>query len=451
MLTDVYQAHLSPNGRKCYISQTVRHFTVTFMPKAKQQENLNPFDIAREQFNIAADLLDLDESMREVLVNPKRQLIVSVPVKMDTGRVKVFEGFRVQHNVARGPAKGGIRYHPDVTLDEVRALASWMTWKCGVVGIPYGGGKGGVCVDPRKLSEGELERLTRRFAVEISPIIGPTIDIPAPDVYTNEQTMAWIMDTISMVSGGSMLSVVTGKPVALGGSAGRGEATARGCLFTIREACKVLKIKMKGARGAVQGFGNAGSIAARLLHEDGAKIIAVSDTNGGAFNPKGLDPVAALKHKEKTGSVTALKGTKPITNEDLLKLDCEILVPAALENQITLDNAHEIKARIVAEAANGPVTPGADRILFENGVFDIPDILANAGGVTVSYFEWVQDQYGFFWTDKDVNKYLEAIMVKAFAEVREKAKKYKTHMRTGAYCLAVERVADATRVRGIFP
>lgn len=421
------------------------------MAKAKLAENLNPFDIAREQFEIAADLLGLDESMREILVNPKRQLIVSIPVKMDSGTIKVFEGFRVQHNVARGPAKGGIRYHPDVSLDEVRALASWMTWKCATVGIPYGGGKGGVCVDPRRLSQGELERLTRRYAVEIAPIIGQNIDIPAPDVYTNEQTMAWIMDTISMVNGGAQLSIVTGKPIALGGSAGRGEATARGCLFTIREACKMKKIKLRGARVAVQGYGNAGSIAARLLHEDGAKVIAVSDTRGGAFNAKGLDPTEALRHKEKTGSVQGLKGTKPISNDNLLKLDCEVLVPAALENQITLDNVREIKARIIAEAANGPVTPGADRVLFENGVFDIPDILANAGGVTVSYFEWVQDQYGFFWSDSEVNRYLETIMVKAFHEVHAKAKQYKTHMRTGAYCLAIDRVAEATRVRGIFP
>ena len=421
------------------------------MPKANLQESLNPFDIAKQQFNIAADLIGLDESMRAVLINPKRQLIVSVPVKMDNGTIRVFEGFRVQHNVARGPAKGGLRYHPAVTLDEVRALASWMTWKCATVGIPYGGGKGGVCVDPRKLSDGELERLTRRFAVEIAPIIGPNIDIPAPDVYTNEQTMAWIMDTISMIHGGAELSVVTGKPVALGGSAGRGEATARGCLFTIREACKLLKIKLKGATVAVQGFGNAGSIAARLLHKDGAKIIAVSDTSGGAYNPKGLDPNAALVHKAKTGSVQGLKGTKPITNADLLKLKCDILVPAALENQITLDNADDIKARIVAEAANGPVTPGADEILFKKGIFDIPDILANAGGVTVSYFEWVQNQYGFFWTDDDVNRYLEKIMVQAFKEVHKIAKQHKTHMRTGAYCLAIQRVAEATRVRGIFP
>ncbi|MEK6323401.1 MAG: Glu/Leu/Phe/Val dehydrogenase [Acidobacteriota bacterium] len=421
------------------------------MTSARPQENLNPSDIAREQFNIAADLLQLDENMRAVLSVPKRQLLVSVPVKMDDGTIKVFEGFRVQYNVARGPAKGGIRYHPDVTLDEVRALAAWMTWKCATVGIPYGGGKGGIRVDPHKLSQGELERMTRRYAVEISPIIGAHIDIPAPDVYTNEQTMAWIMDTISMMTGGTQLGIVTGKPISLGGSLGRAEATARGCLFTIREACKLLGINLQGVRVAVQGFGNAGSIAARLLHEDGAKIIAVSDTKGGIFNPNGIDPVAVLKYKEKTGSVVGFKDTDPITNADLLILECEILVPAALENQINLDNAHQIKARIVAEAANGPVTPGADRVLFDKGIFDIPDILANAGGVTVSYFEWVQDQYVFFWTDEEVNRYLEKIMVKAFREVYEKAKQYKVHLRTGAYCLAVSRVADATRIRGIFP
>src|SRR5712692_8330281 len=327
------------------------------MTRVKPQENLNPSDIAKEQFNIAADLLQLDENMRAVLSVPKRQLLVSIPVKMDNGSIKVFEGFRVQYNIARGPGKGGIRYHPDVTLDEVRALAAWMTWKCATVGIPYGGAKGGVRVDPHKLSGGELERLTRRYAVEIAPIIGPHIDIPAPDVYTNEQTMAWIMDTISMMTGGAQLGIVTGKPISLGGSMGRAEATARGCQFTVREACKLLGINLNGARVAVQGFGNAGSIAARLLHQDGAKIIAVSDTKGGIFNPRGFDPIAASKRKEKTGSVVGFKNTEFITNGDLLTLDCDILVPAALENQINLDNAHLIKARIVAEAANGPVTP----------------------------------------------------------------------------------------------
>jgi len=421
------------------------------MTSTKPTENLNPFDIAKEQFNTAADLLELDPSMRAVLVTPKRQLIVSIPVKMDNGSITVFEGYRVQHNIARGPAKGGIRYHPQVTLDEVRALASWMTWKCATVGIPYGGGKGGIKVDPRKLSDGELERMTRRYAVEIAPIIGTHIDIPAPDVYTNEQTMAWIMDTISMITGGSQLSIVTGKPIALGGSLGRAEATARGCQFTVREACKLLGITLGGARVAVQGYGNAGSIAARLLHSDGAKVIAVSDSGGGVVNLGGLDPSDVLRHKEETGSVAGYPGADAISNEDLLKLECEILVPAALENQITLDNASDIKARIVAEAANGPVTPGADRVLFENGVFDIPDILANAGGVTVSYFEWCQDRHGFFWSDKEVNGYLEKIMFKAFHEVHQKAEAYKVDMRTGAYCLAIGRVAEATRVRGIFP
>jgi len=418
---------------------------------ARTTENLNPFDIAKEQFNLAADLIDLDRSMRAVLVNPKRRLIVSIPVKMDDGSIQVFEGYRVQHNVARGPAKGGIRYHPQVTLDEVSALASWMTWKCATVGIPYGGGKGGIRVDPRTLSPSEVERLTRRYTVEIAPIIGPQIDIPAPDVYTDEQTMAWIMDTISMITGGSQLSVVTGKPVALGGSRGRAEATARGCQFVIREAAKLLGLKLVGTRVAVQGYGNAGSIAARLLHEDGAKIIAISDSRGGAFNPNGLDPVAALRHKAETGSVTGLAGCDALNNEELLTVDCDILVPAALENQITAENAPLVKARIVAEAANGPVTPVADRILHENGVFGIPDILANAGGVTVSYFEWVQDLYGFFWADQEVNQSLERVMVKAFHEVYEKAQRHNVHMRTGAYCLAISRVAEATRVRGIFP
>ncbi|MCI0489424.1 MAG: Glu/Leu/Phe/Val dehydrogenase [Blastocatellia bacterium] len=415
------------------------------------QENLNPFDIAKQQFNQAADLLGLDSSMRAILVNPKRQLIVSVPVKMDDGTINVYQGYRVQHNVARGPAKGGIRYHPQVTLDEVRALASWMTWKCATVNIPYGGGKGGVCVDPRQLSQGELERLTRRYATEIAPIIGKHIDIPAPDVYTNEQTMAWIMDTISMITGGSQLAVVTGKPVSLGGSVGRSEATARGCQFVVREACKLLGIELAGARVAVQGYGNAGSIAARLLHQDGARIIAASDTRGGAFNPNGLDPVDVLRHKAETGSVTGYPGADSITNKELLALECEVLIPAALENQITLANASDVKARIVAEAANGPVTPGADRVLHDKGVFSIPDILANAGGVTVSYFEWVQDQYSFFWEDEEVNRYLEKIMIKAFHEVLQKTQEHKVDMRTGAYCLAVHRVAEATRVRGIFP
>jgi glutamate dehydrogenase/leucine dehydrogenase len=414
-------------------------------------ESLNPFDIASRQFDIAADHLSLDESLRKVLKNPKRQLIVSIPVKMDDGRIEVFEGYRVQHNVARGPAKGGIRYHPDVTLDEVKALAAWMTWKCATVNIPYGGGKGGVRVNPKNLSIGELERLTRRYATEIAPIIGPDRDIPAPDVYTNAQTMAWIMDTISMFKGHTELGVVTGKPLSLGGSKGRNEATARGCAFTIREACRINRINLSGAKVAIQGFGNAGSIAATLLHQMGARIIAVSDSQGGLFKERGLDPDGVLKHKEKTGTVAGFPEADPISNQELLELECDVLVPAALENQITTQNAHRIKAKIIAEAANGPTTPGADAILKDNGIFVIPDILCNAGGVTVSYFEWVQNLYSFSWTEAEVNKYLEQTMVEAFKRVHQISKERRIDMRTAAYILAVGRVAEATQVRGIFP
>lgn len=415
------------------------------------KETLNPFEIAQAQFDTAADYLMLDEGLRSILKTPKRQLIVSIPVRMDDGRIKVFEGYRVQHNLSRGPAKGGIRYHPDVTLDEVKALASWMTWKCATVNIPYGGGKGGVRVDPKQLSVGELERLTRRYATEIAPIIGPDRDIPAPDVYTTPQTMAWIMDTISMFHGHTELGVVTGKPLSLGGSKGRHEATARGCQYTTRAACAVKRISLNGAKVVVQGFGNAGSIAARLLHEDGATVIAASDSKGGIYNENGIDPEAALRHKEETGSLVGFKGCDQISNQDLLQLRCDILVPAALENTITLENAEHIRAKIVAEAANGPTTPGADRVLRERGIFVIPDILCNAGGVTVSYFEWVQDLYGFFWTENEVNSYLERTMTAAFKEVHAAAEKYRVDMRTGAYITAVARVAEATKVRGIFP
>ena len=415
------------------------------------KETLNPFAIAQAQFDTAADYLMLDDGLRTILKTPKRQLIVSIPVRMDDGHIKVFEGYRVQHNLSRGPAKGGIRYHPDVTLDEVKALASWMTWKCATVNIPYGGGKGGVRVDPKQLSMGELERLTRRYATEIAPIIGPDRDIPAPDVYTTPQTMAWFMDTISMFHGHTELGVVTGKPLSLGGSKGRHEATARGCQYTTRAACAVKRISLKGAKVAVQGFGNAGSIAARLLHEDGATVIAASDSKGGIYNERGIDPEAVLRHKEETGSVVGYKGCDHISNQELLELRCDVLVPAALENTITLENAEHIRAKIVAEAANGPTTPGADEILREKGVFVIPDILCNAGGVTVSYFEWVQDLYGFFWTEHEVNNYLERTMNAAFKDVHAAAEKYRVDMRTGAYITAVARVAEATRVRGIFP
>jgi len=408
------------------------------------QEELNPFQIAKQQFNRAADYLDLDDSTRNVLSAAKRQLIVSIPVKMDGGDVQVFEGYRVQHNIARGPAKGGIRYHPNVTLDEVKALASWMTWKCATVGIPYGGGKGGVICDPKSLSKNELERLTRRYAFEIAPIIGPDRDIPAPDVYTDEQTMAWIMDTISMVRGHTELGVVTGKPISLGGSQGRAEATARGCLYALREACRVKGIDLKGARVAVHGFGNAGANIARLVAADGARVVAACDSKAGVYNETGLDIQAALRHKAETKSLAGLSGTKSISPEDIIGVDCDILLPSALENAITLANVGQVKA-------NGPTTPGSDRVLADEGVFLIPDILANAGGVTVSYYEWVQDQYSFFWSEHQINETLEQTMRTAFKSVYETAQRYDTDMRTGAYILAVDRVAEATRVRGIFP
>lgn len=415
------------------------------------QEELNPFSIAKAQFNQAADYLNLDASLRNVLSNPKRQLIVSIPVKMDGGDVQVFEGYRVQHNIARGPAKGGIRYHPNVSLDEVKALASWMTWKCATVGIPYGGGKGGVICDPKRMSRNELERLTRRYAFEIAPIIGPDRDIPAPDVYTDEQTMAWIMDTISMVRGHTELGVVTGKPISLGGSQGRSEATARGCLYTLRAACRVKGIELKGARVAVHGFGNAGANIARLVAADGARVVAAADSKAGVYSDSGLDVQAALAHKEATKSLAGLPGARAIAPEDIIGIDCDILLPSALENAITLSNVGQVKAKIIAELANGPTTPGADKVLYENGVFLVPDILANAGGVTVSYYEWVQDQSSFFWSERQINETLELTMNNAFNSVHATAQRYSTDMRTGAYILAVDRVAEATSVRGIFP
>jgi glutamate dehydrogenase (NAD(P)+) len=422
------------------------------MPSQVQvKENLNPFEIAQKQFDTAAEHLKLEPWLRDVLKRPKRQLIVSIPTRMDNGTIRVFEGYRVQHNIARGPAKGGIRYHPDVTLDEIKALASWMTWKCATVNIPFGGGKGGVICNPKEMSLRELENMTRRYASEISIMIGPERDIPAPDVYTNPQVMAWIMDTYSMTIGETQLGVVTGKPLQLGGSQGRAEATARGVQFITREACREKKIPLRGSRVAVQGFGNAGSVTARLLGEDGAAIIAVSDSQGGIHKPKGLDIKSVLAHKEKTGSLRGFPEAEPISNERLLELECDILVPAALENQITLENVERVRARIVVEAANGPTTPGADDVLHRNGVFLVPDILANAGGVTVSYFEWVQSLQSFFWEEGQVNQHLEKVMTRAFTEVMTIARRYGVHMRTAAYVLAVGRVAEATRIRGIYP
>ncbi|HZI93138.1 MAG TPA: Glu/Leu/Phe/Val dehydrogenase [Patescibacteria group bacterium] len=415
-------------------------------------EDLNPFHIAQNQFDTAAQYLKLKPWLREILIRPKRQLIVSIPTRMDDGGYKVFEGYRVQHSIARGPAKGGIRFHPTVTLDEVKALACWMTWKCATVGIPFGGAKGGVVCNPKEMSLGELERMTRRYTSEISFIIGPERDIPAPDVYTDAQTMAWIMDTYSMNAGATALGVVTGKPLSVGGSLGRHEATARGCSYIIREACKEMRINLRGATVAVQGYGNAGSIAARLLHAMGARIIAVSDSRGGILNTNaGIVPERAEERKRKRGTVVGLPETEKISNADLLTLPCDILIPAALENQITVQNAHAIRARIVAEAANGPTTPAADRVLFKNGIKVLPDILANAGGVTVSYFEWVQGLQSFFWTEDEVNKKLESIMIRAYAEVQKRAREFNVDMRTAAYILAVGRVAETTLTRGIYP
>ena len=421
------------------------------IPRIAPREDLNPYRISQIQFDIAAEYLKLDPGMRQILRTPKRVLEVSIPTKMDNGQIKVFTGFRVQHNVARGPAKGGIRYHPAVTLDEVKALAMWMTWKTATVNIPYGGGKGGVICDPKRMTKPELERMTRRYTSEILPIIGPEQDIPAPDVYTDSQTMAWIMDTYSMTKGYSTLGVVTGKPISIGGSEGRNEATARGCVIAVEEACKVKKISLRGASVAIQGFGNAGSIAAKLFSEKKARVIAISDSRGGVFNSRGIDPLKAMRYKERSGTVVGMPGTSRISNDELLTMKCDILIPAALENVITLNNADQIKAKIVAEAANGPTTPHADEVLARKGIMLLPDILANAGGVTVSYFEWVQDLQSFFWSEAEVNAKLETVMRRAFQEVHESSRKHRTHMRTGAYCLAVGRVADATLVRGLFP
>jgi len=419
---------------------------------AKNESTINPFETAQKQIDIVADLIGLNGGVRQVLKHPKRELTVNFPVQMDDGSHRVFTGYRVQYNMARGPTKGGIRYHPQVTLDEVRALAAWMTWKCAVVNIPYGGAKGGVICDPKHMSKHELERMTRRYASEIGPIIGPEIDIPAPDVYTDSQTMAWIMDTYSMQKGYSVPGVVTGKPVSLGGSEGRGEATGRGCAYVIREAAKDAGIRVKGGSVAVQGYGNAGSVAAKILHdEQGAMIVAASDTKGGIYKADGFNPSALEEHKTKTGSVVGFPGAKAISNDELLELKVDVLIPAALENQITPRNADKIQAKVVAEAANGPTVPEADTILFQKKTTVLPDILANAGGVTVSYFEWAQDIQGFFWPLTEVNNRLERVMVQSYADVHKVAQQHKVHNRTGAYVLAIQRVVDAMQLRGFYP
>jgi len=411
---------------------------------------ISSFENAMTQFDQAAKRLRLDPSWLEMIKPPRRSVIVKLPIQMDDGSFKVFTGYRVQHSIIRGPAKGGIRYHPDVTLDEVSALAAWMTWKCAVVGIPFGGGKGGIACDPTKLSKGELERLTRRYTAELIDVLGPESDVPAPDVNTNEQTMAWIMDTYSMHARHTVTSVVTGKPLDLGGSLGRVEATGRGVLFTIREAAKHLGINMEGATVAVQGFGNVGSVAADLLYDDGCKIIAVSDVRGGIYNRNGIDIKKLLPYVKKNRSVVKFPGTKSISNQELLELECDILVPAALENQITEENAPKVKAKILAEGANGPVTPQADKILDKERVFVIPDILCNAGGVTVSYFEWVQDRMGFFWSEEEVNHKLEEIMKKAFADVLQIYWAKNVTMRIAAFMVAIRRVLDVFMKRGVY-
>jgi glutamate dehydrogenase (NAD(P)+) len=412
---------------------------------------INPWAVAQQQFDLAAERLHLDEGMRRVLREPRRELTVHFPVHMDDGSVRVFAGYRVQHNLGRGPAKGGIRYHQDVSIDEIKALAMWMTWKCAVVGIPFGGGKGGVIVDPKQLSQKELEALTRRFFTEIEVLVGPEKDIPAPDVNTNAQIMAWMMDTYSMHQGYTVPGVVTGKPISLGGSEGRTEATARGTVYCIVEAARHLGMELPKCKVSVQGFGNAGSIAAQLIAAEGCTVVAVSDSTGGIHNPDGLEIQKVINWKKEHGTVQGFPGSTDIDNREVLEVECDILIPAALENQITERNAGNIKARLIAEAANGPTTPEADQILFKNWKFMIPDILCNAGGVTVSYFEWVQDLNRDHWSEAIVNAKLKDIMVGAFREILAVARREQCDMRTAAYLVAVQRVADAMEMRGLYP
>jgi glutamate dehydrogenase (NAD(P)+) len=411
----------------------------------------NVWEMAQRQLDEVARLIGLSDTIHQYLRVPKRVLEVSVPVKMDNGSLRMYTGYRVQHNMSRGPSKGGIRFHPDVSLDEVKALAMWMTWKCALVNIPFGGAKGGVICDPKSMSQQELENLTRRFTSEISIIIGPEKDIPAPDVYTTPQIMAWIMDTFSMQHGYSIPGVVTGKPIAIGGSLGRDKATARGCMFVVDEALKVLDRKIEGTRVAIQGFGNAGLHAAELMSKRGYRIVAVSDSHGGVANPKGLDVAGLIAHKQETGSVAGFAGSERLSNAELLEYDCDVLIPAALEKVITPQNAPRVRAQLIAEAANGPTVPEADDILFNRGIMVLPDILANAGGVAVSYFEWVQDLQENFWEEDEINDRLKRKMNRAFSETYEQARRHKINMRQGAYAVAVNRVAEATKLRGLYP
>jgi glutamate dehydrogenase (NAD(P)+) len=414
------------------------------------EREFNPWLAAEARFNEAALLLGLDDGLRKVLSTPSMEVTVHIPVQLDDGRLEVFTGYRVQHSIARGPAKGGIRYASDVTLDEVRALSSWMTWKCAVANIPFGGGKGGVICDPLALSQGELERITRRYTAELMDIIGPERDVPAPDMNTNEQTMAWIMDTYSMHKRHTVTAIVTGKPLILGGSRGRVEATGRGCLFVTLEALKKFGLKPADTKIVVQGFGNVGGKAAKLMHEAGMKIISVVEFDGAVYNANGIDVIALAKHRQETGSITHFAGAEDMDRFEAMTLQCDVLVPAAKENVIHSKNAHKLNTRIICEGANGPTTAEADKVLEEKGIFVIPDILANAGGVTVSYFEWVQDRMGYFWNEQMVNQRLEEIMVESFKDVVTYAERHGVHNRTAAYMLALDRVAAAIKLRGIY-
>ncbi len=414
------------------------------------EQESNPFVQMQRRFDRAAELLGLDTGTAKILSTPAQEITTAVPVQMDDGSMRVFTGYRVQHSIARGPAKGGIRYAPDVSLDEVRALAAWMSWKCAVVNVPFGGGKGGIICDPRRMSQRELERLTRRYTSNLLDLIGPERDVPAPDMNTNEQVMAWFMDTYSMHRRSTQTAIVTGKPIGLGGSQGRREATGLGVALTVRESLKHLGMPDKGCRIVVQGSGNVGGIGAEILHQMGHKVVAISDMYGAIHDEKGLDMPKVLEHLKQTGMLEGFPGSTTITNAELLELDCEVLVPAATENQITSENAARIKARVIAEGANGPTTAAADDILLEKGVFVAPDILANAGGVTVSYFEWVQDRMGYFWDKEDVFARMENIMVAAFRDVAEAAERYQTSPRIGAYCVAIDRVAYCLKMRGIY-
>jgi glutamate dehydrogenase (NAD(P)+) len=413
-------------------------------------QETNPWAAAEARFDEAAGYLKMDDGLRKVLRSPSKELTVYIPIQLDDGRLEVFTGYRVQHSIARGPAKGGIRFAPDVTLDEVRALASWMTWKCAVVNIPFGGGKGGVICDPALLSESELERITRRYTSEIMDIIGPERDVPAPDMNTNEQVMAWIMDTYSMHNRTTVNAVVTGKPLNLGGSRGRAEATGRGCLIVTLQALRLLGIDPSTARVVIQGFGNVGGMAAKLMTRAGLKVVTIIEFDGAVHNPNGLDIQALMNHRKETGSILDFQAGENVDPQEAMFLDCDVLVPAAKENVITSLNAARIRAKILCEGANGPTTPPADTILAENGVFVIPDILANAGGVTVSYFEWVQDRQGYFWNEQLVNSRLEEIMVDSFRDVVSYAEKHEVHNRIAAYMLALDRVAFAIKLRGIY-